>query len=65
MPDARLLRRLSYSEAQEFAAMGARVLHPPCIGPVRRHAIPLSIRDTNRPEAEHTAVGPGPPGRLA
>lgn len=55
---ARLLRRLSYSEAQEFAAMGARVLHPPCIGPVRRHAIPLTIRDTNRPDAEHTTVGP-------
>ncbi len=55
---ARLLRRLSYSEAQEFAAMGAKVLHPPCIGPVRRHGIALSIRDTNRPDAEHTSVGP-------
>jgi len=55
---ARLLRRLSYSEAQEFAAMGAKVLHPPCIAPVRRHQIPLSIRDTQRPDAEHTAVGP-------
>ncbi len=55
---ARLLRRLSYSEAQEFAAMGAKVLHPPCIGPVRRHAIPLTIRDTNRPDEEHTSVGP-------
>ena len=38
--------------------MGAKVLHPPCIAPLRRHAIPLSIRDTGRPEAEHTSVGP-------
>ncbi len=58
VPGARLLRQLSYSEAQEFAAMGARVLHPPCIGPLRRHAIALSIRDTNHPQAEHTVVGP-------
>lgn len=58
VPGARLLRRLSYSEAQEFATMGAKVLHPPCIGPVRRHGIPLSIRATNRPDAEHTDVGP-------
>jgi diaminopimelate decarboxylase/aspartate kinase len=58
VPGARLLRRLSYSEAQEFAAMGARVLHPPCIGPVRRHGIALSIRDTRRPDSVHTAVGP-------
>ena len=58
VPGARLLRRLSYSEAQEFATMGAKVLHPPCIGPVRRHRIPLTIRDTTRPDAECTRVGP-------
>ncbi len=58
VPGARLLRRLSYSEAQEFATMGAKVLHPPCIGPVRRHGIALSIRDTRRPDSVHTAVGP-------
>ncbi|MEM1411763.1 MAG: aspartate kinase, partial [Pseudomonadota bacterium] len=58
VPGARLLKRLSYSEAQEFATMGAKVLHPPCIGPVRRHAIPLTIHATNRPGVEHTVVGP-------
>ena len=42
VPEARLLRRLSYSEAQELASMGARVLHPPSIQPARRHAIPVS-----------------------
>ncbi|NRB72294.1 MAG: aspartate kinase, partial [Xanthomonadales bacterium] len=58
VPEARLLRQLSYSEAQEFAAMGAKVLHPPCIAPLQAHGIRLSIRDTGQPEAPHTQVGP-------
>ena len=28
VPDARLLRRLDYEEAQEIATTGAKVLHP-------------------------------------
>jgi len=56
VPDARLLRRLSYSEAQELASMGARVLHPPSIQPARRHAIPVFIKDTNRPAEPGTQI---------
>jgi diaminopimelate decarboxylase/aspartate kinase len=51
VPEARLLNRLSYSEAQELASMGARVLHPPSVQPARRHGIPIYIKDTNRPGA--------------
>lgn len=53
---ARLLRRLTYNEAQELATMGAKVLHPRCIEPVRRHAIPLHICCTQQPELEGTVI---------
>jgi len=56
VPEARLLRRLGYSEAQELASMGAKILHPPSIQPARRHHIPIFIRDTNRPGEEGTRI---------
>jgi len=56
VPDARLLRRLSYSEAQELASMGAKVLHPPSIQPARRHDVPIFIKDTNRPTEPGTQI---------
>lgn len=56
VPDARLLNSLGYREAQELASMGAKVLHPPSIQPVRRHNIPLYIKDTGNPEAAGTLI---------
>jgi len=56
VPDARLLNNLGYREAQELASMGAKVLHPPSIGPARRHKIPLYIKDTQRPEFSGTCI---------
>jgi diaminopimelate decarboxylase/aspartate kinase len=56
VPEARLLRRLSYSEAQELASMGAKVLHPPSVQPVRRQRIPVFIKDTNRPDEPGTQI---------
>lgn len=57
VPEARLLRHLSYEEAQELASMGARVLHPPSIQPARRPGIPIYIKDTNRPAEPGTQIG--------
>jgi diaminopimelate decarboxylase/aspartate kinase len=57
VPQARLIRSLDYDEAQELASMGARVLHPRCIAPLKRAGIPLEIRWTARPEADHTTRG--------
>ncbi len=57
VPEARLLNRLSYSEAQELASMGAKVLHPPSVQPARRHGIPINIKDTNRPDDPGTRIG--------
>jgi len=56
IPSARLLRRLGYMEAQELATMGAKVLHPRCIDPVRAHGIPLHIKCTPHPHLEGTVI---------
>jgi len=56
IPSARLIHRLSYVEAQEIAAMGAKVLHPKCLLPVRDHQIPLRIKSTLQPDAEGTLI---------
>ncbi|MFO1495597.1 MAG: bifunctional aspartate kinase/diaminopimelate decarboxylase [Lysobacterales bacterium] len=58
VPDARLLRRLDYDEAQEIATTGAKVLHPRAIGPVREVRVPLWIKDTERPELPGTEIVP-------
>jgi diaminopimelate decarboxylase/aspartate kinase len=56
IPSARLLRLLGYDEAQELATMGAKVLHPRCVDPVRQRGIPLHIRCTPHPDMEGTVV---------
>ncbi|HXV77248.1 MAG TPA: bifunctional aspartate kinase/diaminopimelate decarboxylase, partial [Candidatus Polarisedimenticolaceae bacterium] len=56
VPVARLIRRMGYREAQELAALGAKVLHPRCLAPLRARSIPLSIHSTEDPAAEGTRV---------
>jgi len=60
VPEARLLRHLGYSEAQELASMGAKVLHPPSIQPTQRHGVPVYIKDTHRPAEPGTHIGDSP-----
>ena len=56
LPHARLLKQLNYDEAQEIASMGAKVLHPPCISPVRKHNIPMVVKYTRMPEHSGTRI---------
>src|SRR5690606_26389896 len=56
VPEARLLARLDYAEAQEIATTGAKVLHPRCIHPCREARVPLWIRDTARPDTVGTVI---------
>jgi diaminopimelate decarboxylase/aspartate kinase len=56
VPDARLLSRLDYEEAQEIATTGAKVLHPRCIHPCRDANVPIWIRDTSHPTMEGTVI---------
>ncbi len=60
VPGARLLKALSYEEAQEIASTGGSVLHPRCIRPVRRYDIPLRVRCTMQPELTGTLVSRDP-----
>ena len=55
---ARLLRRLSYAEAQEIATSGGGVLHPLSIAPLRDTRIAMTVRSTLHPELPGTRVGP-------
>ncbi len=56
VPDARLLARLDYAEAQEIATTGAKVLHPRAIAPCRDTGVPLAILDTERPDLPGTRI---------
>ena len=56
VPDARLLRRLDYEEAQEIATTGAKVLHARCLAPLRAPRVPLWIKDTEHPDLAGTVI---------
>jgi len=56
IPAARLIKQVSYREAQELAAMGARALHPRSLIPARDRRIPLWLRQTDRPDIEGTRI---------
>ena len=59
VPDARLLTRLDYYEAQEIATTGAKVLHARSIKPCRDAGVPMAILDTERPELPGTSIDGG------
>ena len=56
VPDARLLTRLDYAEAQEISTTGAKVLHPRSLGPCRVAGVPMAILDTERPDLPGTRI---------
>jgi diaminopimelate decarboxylase/aspartate kinase len=56
VPDARLLSRLDFAEAQEIATTGAKVLHPRCLTPCREAGVPMWIRDTENPDLAGTVI---------
>lgn len=56
VPNAQLLHNLDYDEAQEIASMGAKVLHPRAIPPVKYQKIPLYIANTFDPDHPGTLV---------
>ncbi len=61
VPDAFSLPRLSYQEAAELAHFGAKVLHPRTMRPLATAGIPLRIKNTLRPDAPGTEIGPPDP----
>ncbi len=61
IPSARLLRALTYEEAQEIAGMGAKVLHPRAIAPCQLQGIPLHVLSTDRPDISGTVISASGP----
>ncbi|WP_413741569.1 bifunctional aspartate kinase/homoserine dehydrogenase I [Sodalis sp. RH15] len=57
VPDARLLKSMSYQEAMELSYFGAKVLHPRTIAPIARFQIPCLIKNTENPQAPGTLIG--------
>lgn len=55
-PEARMLRHLSYGEAEAVGALGAKVLHPRTIEPARAAGVPIRIGWTSRIDVEGTQI---------
>ncbi len=58
VPSARLLKSLSFDEAQEIATTGSKVLHPRAIPAIRAQGIPIHIRSTPEPKLSGTVIAP-------
>ncbi len=51
-----VIKMLTYRELRELSYMGANVLHPESIFPVRAADIPIRIKNTFNPQAEGTEI---------
>jgi aspartate kinase len=56
VPEAQPIAELSFMEAAELAAFGAKVLHPATIQPAVEAGIPVTVRHTRRPHGRFTTI---------
>jgi len=56
VPAACPIAELSFAEAAELAAFGAKVLHPATIQPAVEARIPVTVRRTQRPDGRFTTI---------
>lgn len=56
--DSRVIDMLTFRELRELSYMGASVLHPESVFPVREAGIPINIRNTFAPSAPGTMIVP-------
>jgi aspartate kinase len=56
VPGALPIPELSFAEAGELAAFGAKVLHPATIQPAVEARIPVTVRNTRIPEGRFTTI---------
>lgn len=54
--DAVPIVEMNYDEAAELAYVGAKVLHPRTVEPLKPLGIPIVVRNTMRPEAKGTLI---------
>ncbi|MEM4642908.1 MAG: aspartate kinase [Candidatus Caldarchaeum sp.] len=56
IPNAVVIKKISYNEAIEMALFGAKGLHPRALEPVMAAQIPVRIKNTFNPSAEGTLI---------
>ncbi len=56
IPEAKLIKEISFDEASELAYFGAKVLHPNTIFPAVQKNIPVRILNSRKPEIEGTLI---------
>ena len=56
VPDPLPIDRITYRELRELSYTGATVLHEDAVFPCRNAAIPINIRNTNRPQDPGTMI---------
>jgi aspartate kinase len=56
IPAAQLIERISFDEAAELAAFGAKVLHPATIAPAVQRGIPVYVFNSRNPAAKGTMI---------
>ena len=61
IPQARTVAKMSYDEALQMAAHGAKVLYAPSVAPALEAGIAMEIRNTFSPDGAWTEVGDFPP----
>lgn len=61
VPQAMLIRHISYRAALELSHFGAKVIYPPTIQPVVAERIPIFVKCTFDPEGEGTEIEQNPP----
>ena len=61
VPQAMLIKHISYRAALELSHFGAKVIYPPTIQPVVAERIPIFVKCTFDPEGEGTLIEQNPP----
>lgn len=56
IPNAQLIEHISFDEAAELAAFGARVLHPSTITPAVQRGIPVYVFNSRNPHGKGTMI---------
>ena len=58
VPEAKVIKQITYKEVRELSYMGASVLHAEAISPVMKRRIPINIKNTFKPEDKGTMIVP-------
>lgn len=56
IPEAQIIKALTYDEAMELAYFGASVIHPQTLGPAVANDIPIRIRNTFSPKGSGSLI---------